>query len=212
MAIATSGRPVGGTRPLSNLATTTRVVAVAHLANALTLSRLVAAVPLFLLVRAQAHEVAFWAFVAPALSDVADGFVAKRFNGQSQLGAILDPISDKALLACLFASLTLEDALPVWLLALVLGRDALLVAGTAVLRSQVRRFRVEPLVIGKLCTFLQLLFLGFVLGQRAGIAEVGDVIEILLVAVTAVTLASGLAYVGFGFRLTGRPAVRSSEA
>ena len=172
-----------------------------HLANVLTLARLLCAVPLVLLIGAGRLDIAFYVFVVAAVSDVLDGWIAKRFNGCSSVGAILDPAADKIFAASVFFALWAAGAVPSWFLALVLVRDAILVVGSFILRQRVDGFRVEPLVIGKLCTFLQLLFAGFMLGQMAGIAEVGWIVDPLMLAAAAVTLVSAVAYVGMGVRI-----------
>lgn len=204
MAVARSGGPAGrGTAVSAAPATLARAV-LGQLANILTTARLVSAAPLAVLVLHDRFELAFWLFLAAALTDVADGYVAKRWASPSQVGAALDPIADKLLIGCLLLALSGDDLVPGWLLALAIGRDVMLVAGAVALRSRLREFRIEPLVIGKLSTFLQLVFLGFVLGQEAGIADVAWVIELLIAAVAVVTLASAAAYVAAGLRLAAR--------
>jgi cardiolipin synthase len=176
-----------------------------HLANLLTLARLASTVPLAVLVLGGYPKAAFYLFLAAALSDGVDGYVAKRFSGCSALGAVLDPAADKILVASLFGALALVGAVPAWLVALIVARDLLIVGGAVLLRWRVGGFRVEPLIIGKLCTFAQLLLAGFVLGQRGGIAEVGWLIQPLLLTVAAVTLVSALAYLWTGLRLGAAP-------
>jgi cardiolipin synthase len=206
MAVASSGRParadgtVGGTRPVA-----LNVVS-QNLANALTLTRLACTLPIVLLIAADRPQAAFWLFIAAALSDVVDGFVAKRFSGCSRFGAVLDPAADKVLVASLFTILALIGAAPFWFLGLILLKDVLIISGAMILRLRVRGFRVEPLVIGKFSTFMQLLFAGFLLGHRADIADVGWLLTPLLLAASAVTLASGLAYLAAAMRLSSAPA------
>ncbi len=204
MAVARSGGPAGrGTAVSAAPAAFARAV-LGQLANILTTARLVSTGPLVLLVLHDRFDLAFWLFLAAALTDVADGYVAKRWASPSRVGAALDPIADKLLVGCLLLALGGDDLVPGWLVALAIGRDVVLVAGAVALRSRLREFRIEPLVIGKLSTFLQLVFLGFVLGNAAGIADVAWVIELLLAAVAVVTLASAAAYVAAGLRLAAR--------
>lgn len=157
--------------------------------------------PLVVLVTQGHTAAAFWLFVVAALSDGVDGYIAKRFNGCSALGAVLDPAADKLLLASVFCALAVVGAVPSWLVVLIIGRDLLIVGGAALLRWRLGGFRVEPLIIGKICTFVQLLFAGFVLGQMAGIADVAWVLAPLQITVALVTLVSALAYLTAGLRL-----------
>lgn len=204
MAVASSGRPAGHLAQVSRALGTAGRALLANLANILTASRLVSAGPLALLVLHERDALAFWIFLAAALTDVADGYVAKRWASPSQVGAALDPAADKLLLGCLFLALAARDLLPAWLVVLAIGRDVMLVAGAVALRSRLREFRIEPLVVGKISTFLQLVLVGHVLGHAAGIAEVGWVIEALVAAVAVVTVVSASAYLAAGLRLLAR--------
>lgn len=204
MAVARSGGPAGRGTAVNAAPATLAGAVLGQLANILTTARLVSAAPLALLVLDGRFALAFWLFLAAALTDVADGYVAKRWASPSPIGAALDPIADKLLIGCLLLALSGDDRVPGWLVLLAIGRDVILVTGAVVLRSRLREFRIEPLVIGKLSTFLQLVFLGFVLGHEAGIADVAWVIELLVAAVAVVTLASAAAYVAAGLRLAAR--------
>ncbi|MBV9967789.1 MAG: CDP-alcohol phosphatidyltransferase family protein, partial [Alphaproteobacteria bacterium] len=100
-----------------------------NLPNLITLARLLC-VPLaiWLIVEAR-YGVAFWVFVVAGLSDALDGYIAKRWDQRTPLGAILDPIADKALLAGVYITLGLAGELPQWLVILVVLRDLLIVGG-----------------------------------------------------------------------------------
>ena len=78
-------------------------------------------VPLVWLIATDRLDAAFWLFIAAGVSDVVDGFIAKNFNARTELGACLDPLADKALLAGIYLALAIGGGLPVWLAALVLG-------------------------------------------------------------------------------------------
>jgi len=84
----------------------------AHLPNALSVARLVSVpVAIWLILRGDLAT-AFWVVVVAGLSDALDGFIAKRFNAGSELGAFLDPIADKALLVSVYVALAAERHLP----------------------------------------------------------------------------------------------------
>jgi cardiolipin synthase len=180
-----------------------------NLANALTVARLACALPVVLLLADGRYVPAFYVFLAAALSDIVDGFVAKRFSGCSPFGAALDPAADKILIASLFTALAIEGVTPFWFLGLIVARDLLLIGGAAILRWRIRGFRIEPLIIGKLCTFSQLLFGGFVLGNLAGIADVGWLLDPLLWAASGATLASAAVYLAMAVRLGTLPSLQS---
>jgi cardiolipin synthase (CMP-forming) len=170
-------------------------VAAANAANLLTLARLFCALPIVLLVRAGEYHQAALIFLVAALSDALDGYVAKRFNVVTPLGAVLDPIADKVLMDSLFLTLAFEGHLPDWIALLVIGRDLLIVGGTLLLRLFAGRFRVEPLFLGKASTFLQIALGGAVLAQLSLLPGLAPFVPPLLYLTAALVVASAVAYV-----------------
>src|SRR6201985_2715286 len=84
-------------------------------------------------IASQEMAIAFFLFLAAGLSDAVDGFLAKRFGMASELGAYLDPLADKAMLVSIYVALGIADAVPGWLVILVVSRDIMIV--TAVILS-----------------------------------------------------------------------------
>ena len=99
----------------------------------------------------------------PGISDAVDGFLAKRFDMASELGAYLDPLADKALIVSIYVSLGIAGAIPRWLVILVVSRDIMIVG--AVILSWVigRPMEVKPLLVSKLNTVAQIVFACLVL-------------------------------------------------
>ncbi len=126
--------------------------------NAISFLRL-GLVPLFywLLVNGQ-DGLALGILIAATASDFIDGFIARRFNQVTRLGALLDPASDRLFIAACVIGLTVRDMIPVPLLLAVLARDVLLLVIVLVRRIRIRDFpRVN--LLGKAATFA--LFLAF---------------------------------------------------
>src|SRR3979490_1188990 len=73
-------------------------------------------------------------FGVAALSDAADGFLAKRYGWQSDLGAVLDPAADKLLMATVFVTLAYMKLVPLWLMAAAVARDAIIALGALIYR------------------------------------------------------------------------------
>ena len=165
-----------------------------NLPNIITLARL-AAVPLAIwLVLGNRYAAAFWVLIAAGLSDAVDGYIAKRFNRRTALGAVLDPVADKALLTGLYVTLFIAGHLPGWLVALVVLRDILIMLGYVALRASVGPHRLGPLFISKINTLIQIALVGFVLA-RLGVGAPAGWAEMLLIAATAITtVLSGLSY------------------
>jgi len=161
----------------------------------LTFAR-VLAVPVMvyaLLMELYAH--AFWVFIAAGLTDALDGILAKWLDATSRLGAFLDPLADKALLVAVYVTLGHNGAIPLWLVILVVFRDALIVVGAAVYHTLTHSLTMEPLAISKLNTVVQIVFAGLVLAELGPGVGAPAVAQIALYAVAATTLASGAAYV-----------------
>jgi len=138
---------------------------------------------------------AFWLFVAAAISDAVDGFIAKRFNSETKLGAYLDPIADKALLVCVFVSLGFQGYLPLWLVILVVFRDLLIITGAILYQAMTNALSMEPLMISKINTTAQLILAAFVMGDAAFHLSLGLLLDIGILAVAITTFLSGAVYV-----------------
>lgn len=136
-------------------------------------------------------------FLAAALSDGVDGWLARRFHLKSRLGAILDPIADKGLMLTAIITLSVTRwpyELPVWYPVIVIARDIMIVTGCGVLRILNDHLEVRPSLLGKTSTFLQMLTVAVVMLQWQYCEPVVWVSGI-------VTLLSGFAYLAEGIRL-----------
>lgn len=164
------------------------------LPNLITLGRLLS-VPLAIWLVLVGHlAAAFWLFIAAGLSDAVDGFIAKHFDQRSELGALLDPIADKALLVSMYVTLGLAKHLPVWLVILVVFRDAMIVGGFLLVAALGHAMRWEPLLVSKLNTALQIALIGVVLASLGLAVAVPRLAEVLVYAVAATTTISGAGY------------------
>lgn len=165
-----------------------------NLPNVITFGRL-CAVPLTIWVALQ-HQfaAAFFLFLAAGLSDAVDGWLARR-RGGTALGALLDPVADKALLMSMYVTLAVVNILPDWLAILVVFRDVLIVGGVLVLAVLGQPAQIRPLLVSKLNTALQIALVALVL-CLAGFHLSAPVLTALMIwAVAATTLASGALYV-----------------
>jgi cardiolipin synthase len=164
---------------------------VKHLPNLLTAARLALAPYLFLLMFRHQYRTVIPLFIIIGVTDVVDGFLARRLHADSRLGAYLDPIADKILLSGTFLVLALTGAIESWLAAVVLGRDVMILATAGVLYLTTKRRNFPPSRWGKASTFVQIVFLCFQIGYLAGIAVAPVVIALkwITVALTIVSLA-----------------------
>jgi len=139
------------------------------------------------------YAVALPIFIVAALSDFADGYIARRFGLTSRLGAALDPVADK--LNMLVATLVLasQALLPLWLATAIVARDVLIVLGALLYRRVVGRLDISPSRLSKLNTLLEFALLSLVMASAAHWLD-GDALAIGFVIVGATVVASGVQY------------------
>jgi cardiolipin synthase len=170
-----------------------------NLANVITFARLCAVPLAFWLVLAHRIDDAFVLFVAAGLSDALDGWLARRYGGNA-IGALMDPVADKALLVTMYITLATVGALPDWLAILVVFRDLLIVGGVVVLAVLGHAVTIRPLYISKLNTVMQIMLIGVTLSQAGFGFRIPGLAAVLTWCVVATTVASGGAYVWKGAR------------
>lgn len=165
-----------------------------NIPNFITLGRIVL-VPLVVWAIASSQmTVAFILFAVAGLSDAVDGFLAKRFNMTTELGALLDPIADKALLVSIYVALGITGAVPRWLVILVVSRDFMIVGAMIVSWILDNPMPVKPLMASKLNTVAQVSFAGLVLAALGFKFNAAPYDVILMAAVTILTLWSVVLY------------------
>ena len=169
------------------------------LPNLLSAARLAGAPYAAWLIWRREYEWALLAVLVLGLTDFLDGFLARRLKLTSPSGAYLDPLADKALLVGAYLALGLDRVIERWLMLLVLGRDALILAMAAIALLFTRHRDYPPSLWGKASTLLQIAYAATVLINRSMIVPengAGPVERTLLWAAAAATAASGLHYVG----------------
>jgi len=163
--------------------------------NAISAFRIALIVPILMLIKGGDFAWAFALFGIAGFSDGLDGYLATRFNWQSRLGALLDPIADKLLVAGLFITLAYTQLIPVWLAVIVISRDVVIIGGAVAYNYFIRRVEGEPTRISKLNTALQMLFLLFVLSRAAFDWPDKITITVLGAAILVTVMISGIDYV-----------------
>ncbi len=165
------------------------------LPNAISLLRIALVVPILSAILDDRFGWALALILLAGFSDGIDGYLAKRFNWHSRLGALLDPIADKLLVAGTFITLAVTQHIPIWLAVVVILRDVIIVCGAIAYNFIVGPVQGEPTRISKLNTALELLFLLFVL-SRAGFGWPEEItITILGASILVTVVISGVDYV-----------------
>lgn len=165
-----------------------------NIPNLITLARLMSVPLMIWLIDGQQFGIAFCVFILAGISDALDGFIAKRFDCRTRLGALLDPVADKALLSSVFVALDLADKLPNWLVILVVFRDVTIIGGFVLLQALMAPRNFDPLYISKLNTLVQIALVGYVLGRHGLGFSDGFLTEILVGLTAVTTVLSGLSY------------------
>ena len=170
-------------------------MALSWLPNAISLMRIALIPPILLLIINGQFGWALAIFWLAGFSDGLDGYLAVRFNWSSRLGGLLDPTADKLLITGLFITLAWTGHIPVWLAAVVILRDVVIIAGALIYNFMVKPVPGEPTRISKLNTALQMLFVLFVL-SRAGFDWPDKItITVLGASVLVTVVISGVDYV-----------------
>jgi len=165
------------------------------LPNTISLMRIALVAPILLLILNENFVWALVLFAVAGFSDGVDGYLAKRFDWQTRLGALLDPVADKLLVAGTFITLAYTQDLPVWLAVTVILRDVVIVAGATAYNFLIRPVEGEPTRVSKLNTALEFLLLLFAL-SRAGFGWPDQIsITVLGAAVLVTVVISGVDYV-----------------
>jgi cardiolipin synthase len=177
-----------------------------HLPNAISFGRLLSTpVVLFLLWRGLTVA-AFWVFVAASVSDAIDGYLARKFNFRSRLGVYLDPLADKILLISVFIMLGYLDAVPFWLVWIVISRDFMIFFAIFQLRRSIGDNLGSPIFISKIHTLLQMVFMTLIFGKLAFNLVISETfLSGLGYAVVFTTLLSAIEYIKIWRKLLKKP-------
>ena len=167
---------------------------VAYLPNLITLGRIALVPLLVVLLQGEQFIASLVVFIVAGLSDALDGWIAKKFDAQTQLGAILDPLADKALLVSSYVMLSTMQLIPFWLMVVVVFRDLIIIAGYLITVLFYGSVKMQPLFISKLNTFVQIGFIIVVLFGLASQSELIKLIEPLSYLVLVTSVSSGIAY------------------
>lgn len=162
--------------------------------NLITIGRLFVVPLLIMMIGQERWGIAFGLFVGAGISDGVDGFIARRFDMKSELGAYIDALADKALLVSIYVTLSIVGVLPGWLAVLVVSRDAMIVSAIIVSWLMQRPVAIKPLVVSKLNTAAQIVFAALVLGMRTFDVEVPSLEWTAMIVVSALTVLSAAAY------------------
>jgi len=166
-----------------------------HIPNAISAIRILLVAPIAVALADRQLVTTIVLFGIAALSDAADGFLAKRYGWQSELGAVLDPAADKLLLVTLFITLAYMKLVPLWLTAAAVARDVIIVLGALLYRYWFGPLNVRPSVVSKFNTVCQAAFILAVVGREEFSVPPAWVVLVLGALVFVTVVISGVDYI-----------------
>jgi cardiolipin synthase len=165
-----------------------------NLPNTLTIGR-VALVPITIwLISIGRYQAAFWCFIVAGLTDAVDGWLARKLDQRTELGAYLDPIADKSLLMSIYVVLAMLGHAPLWLAILVVFRDVVIVGAIVLSWVLARPITIAPLYVSKMNTTGQIALAALILANLGFGSGLEDLVTLATPMVGALTAASMIAY------------------
>ncbi len=166
-----------------------------HIPNILTVLRIILVFPVGWCIVQEQYEMALFLFFVAGFSDLLDGFLARHYDWVSRLGSFLDPAADKVLMTVAYFSMAEQGMIPRWLFYVVVGRDVLIVSGALAYKLVTDALEMQPLMISKINTGMQITFILFMLLQAVfGMFPTWSVTAFIYL-VLCCTLLSGIFYV-----------------
>jgi cardiolipin synthase (CMP-forming) len=175
--------------------------------NGITALRILLVAPIAVALAHHRLSTTFLLFGAAALSDAADGYLAKRYGWQTELGAVLDPLADKLLLATVFVTLAYLKLVPLWLVVGAVARDVIIVVGALLFRYCIGPLEVRPSIVSKFNTLCQAAFIMAVVGREEFAVPPAWAVMLLGSLVFVTVAVSGIDYV----LIYGRRALNASK-
>jgi cardiolipin synthase (CMP-forming) len=164
-----------------------------NIPNTITVIRILLVPALIWFLFQKAFSAALAVFLVAGLSDALDGYLARRLGQMTRLGALLDPLADKLLVASSVLILAGSGRIPWWLAATIIARD-FLILGAAASSLYAGRADIPPSMLSKANTCIQLAVIFFVLSGAGGILAVSPLLPPLFFLALATTLLSGAHY------------------
>ena len=163
--------------------------------NLITLARILLVPVVIWAITSGEMWIAFLLFLVAGISDAVDGFLAKQFGMVTELGTVLDPLADKAMIVSIYVALGVAGAIPHWLVILVVSRDIMIVGAVMLSWLIDKPIALRPLMVSKLNTVAQIVLALLVLAALGLDFEAESAIMVMMALVAVLTLLSIAFYV-----------------
>lgn len=160
----------------------------------LTLARIVVTPVIVYAILTGEAVMALILMVAAGITDMIDGAIARYFDQRTTVGAYLDPLADKLMLISAFVTLFIVGKIPLFLFLAVVFRDAIIVIGAVAYEMVTHQLKMEPSLVSKTTTFMQIVFVVTTLLHMATPVVGESWMRAVVWATFVVTCISGLHY------------------
>ena len=171
-----------------------------NVANTITFLRLLFVIPFAISLSSKAYSVTLFIFAFAGLSDLADGYIARKFNQKTKLGAFLDPFTDKIFIFTGNIVLLTIGALPIWFFALVSFKDLSSLLATIILSIKKVEWEPKPNIYGKIAVFLQVIVILLAI-LNLGFFKINTIFTYVIYICSIFTLISWILYFRDFFKL-----------
>ena len=138
-----------------------------NIANIISFLRLFCVPIIILMILEEKLQIAFWFFLFASITDIFDGFIARKLNIVTEFGKILDPISDKILIFSALITLSYKSFIELPIVIIIVLRDFIILLGAVLSILLKKKINYSPLKIGKITFFFQIIFIGMLLCNNA---------------------------------------------
>jgi cardiolipin synthase len=139
-------------------------------------------------------KIAFWIFIFASITDIFDGYLARKLKIVTEFGKILDPVSDKILIFSILIALSYKSLIELPIVVIIVLRDFIILLGAVLSILLKKKINYSPLKIGKITFFFQIIFVGMLLCNYANFFDFEVLIKYFGLFIIYLTFISGILY------------------
>ena len=163
-------------------------------ANIISFIRLFSVPIILLMILEDKMKIAFWIFIFASITDIFDGYLARKLKIVTEFGKILDPVSDKILIFSILIALSYKSLIELPIVIIIVLRDFIILLGAILSILLKKKINYSPLKIGKITFFFQIIFIGMLLCNNANFFDFEILIKYVGLFIIYLTFISGILY------------------